>query len=154
MSNYNDKKSPSKGWNKPQDSTQHIDLSKLILKPAEGQALDPELFSAIAKEVAVVIAGPERHRPNAPTQIRKFYDEIVMWDEKVRQDKKKLPEYLPFIRMLNAKASYAQGRSHVDLNFVQLIEKGVSQIECEKTMSNFKYFFEAFVGYYKLIRSK
>ena len=153
MSNYNQRNNSSKGWNKDKAQIQ-IDLSRVNFQPVVGQALHPEIFSEVAKKVAKEIAGPERHRPNAPTQIRKFYDEIVMWDEKVRQDKEKLPEYLPFIRMLNAKSAYAEGRGHVDHNFVLLIEKCVSQVECEKSMSNFKYFFEAFVGYYKLVRSK
>ena len=60
-----------------------IDLSRVVLKAAEGAALDPDLFSDTAEQVAKVI-GQEKIG-NKPSQIRKFFDELVMWEERVRQ---------------------------------------------------------------------
>ncbi len=111
------------------------------------KAKDPELFNGIAKHTAKDIA--ENARSNKPTQLRKFYDEIVMWDNKVAMDPDKFEEYLPFIRMLNAKAAYAEGRKLVDDKYVKLLNSGLKQVDDAKTMRTFKLFMEAFMGFYK-----
>lgn len=61
-----------------------LDLSKVVLKKTGEQALAPELFSGIAEAVAKTI-GCEKSAPK-PTQVRKFFDELVMWEERARQD--------------------------------------------------------------------
>jgi len=111
--------------------------------------IQPELFSDIAKQSAIKIAGDKSSRTNKATQLRKFYDEIVMWDNKVAMHPEKFTEYLPFIRMLNAKAAYAQGRKLVDHNYVTLLNECLQQVENAETMRTFKLFMEAFMGFYK-----
>ncbi len=111
--------------------------------------IQPELFSDIAKQSAIKIAGDKFSRTNKATQLRKFYDEIVMWDNKVAMHPEKFTEYLPFIRMLNAKAAYAQGRNLVDHNYVTLLNGCLQQVENAETMRTFKLFMEAFMGFYK-----
>lgn len=125
-----------------------IDLSKVVIKAGAEKSLDPELFSDISEQIAKTM-GDERDAPK-PTQIRKFFDELVMWEERVRQDEKRFPEYLPFIRMLNAKAAYAKGRKHVSENFVKLMNHCLKQVDSAESLRNFKLFFEAFLGFYKL----
>lgn len=61
----------------------------------------------------------------------------------------KFDEYLPFIRMLNAKAAYARGRKLVDDNFVGLLNSGLQQVTNPETLHTFKLFMEAFMGFYK-----
>jgi CRISPR-associated protein Csm2 len=73
----------------------------------------------------------------------------VLWDNKVLQQPEKFDEFLPFIRMLNAKAAYAQGRKLVDHNFVDLLNAGLKQVETAETLHTFKLFMEAFMGFYK-----
>jgi len=73
-----------------------------------------------------------------------------MWEEKVRQDEKKFDDYLPFIRMLKAKAAYAEGRKLVDGAFVDLIEQAIDFIKSAADLRTAKLFFEAFMGFYKL----
>jgi CRISPR-associated protein Csm2 len=115
-----------------------------------GEKLDPELFNNVAKHEARRIAGDDpKKTDNKPTQLRKFYDEIVMWDSKVMMYPEKFDEYLPFIRMLNAKAAYARGRKLVDDNFVGLLNTGLQQVICPETLHTFKLFMEAFMGFYK-----
>lgn len=111
--------------------------------------IQPELFSDIAKQSAINIAGERDSRTNKATQLRKFYDEIVMWDNKVAMHPEKFTEYLPFIRMLNAKAAYAQGRKLVDYKYVTLLSECLQQVENAETMRTFKLFMEAFMGFYK-----
>ena len=113
-----------------------------------GEKLDPELFNSIAKHAAKEVAsGGER--VNKATQLRKFYDEIVLWDNKVMLHPEKFDQYLPFIRMLNAKVAYAEGRKLVDHNFVKLLHDGLKQVICADTLHIFKLFMEAFMGFYK-----
>ena len=109
--------------------------------------IKPELFDSIAKEEAKNISADTR--TNKPTQLRKFYDEIVMWDNKVAMHPEKFTEYLPFIRMLNAKAAYAQGRKLVDHNYVSMLNNCLQQVDKAETMRTFKLFMEAFMGFYK-----
>ena len=112
--------------------------------------LDSELFNSIAQQAARRVAGDDpRKSDNKPTQLRKFYDEIVLWDSKVMMHPEKFDEYLPFIRMMNAKAAYAKGRKLVDDNFVNLMHKGLQQVVCPETLHTFKLFMEAFMGFYK-----
>jgi CRISPR-associated protein Csm2 len=116
------------------------------LSKADGK-LDPELFNTIAlAQARTVASGGDR---NKATQLRKFYDELVLWDNKVLQQPEKFDEFLPFIRMLNAKAAYAQGRKLVDHNFVDLLNAGLKQVETAETLHTFKLFMEAFMGFYK-----
>lgn len=113
-----------------------------------GEKLDPELFNGIAKDAAKEVASGG-DRVNKSTQLRKFYDEIVLWDNKVLLHPEKFDEYLPFIRMLNAKVAYAEGRKLVDHNFVSLLNTGLKQVICADTLHTFKLFMEAFMGFYK-----
>jgi CRISPR-associated protein Csm2 len=116
----------------------------------------PELFDTIAMEVAELISKPVDERKdknkNKSTQLRKYYDELCMWDQKIRQNPDKYEEFLPLIKMLNAKVAYAKGRDLVDQNFVDLMRHCLKEVTKEdpKTFRNCKLFFEAFMGFYKM----
>ena len=126
-----------------------IDTSRIRLKPSEGRALPADLFDNVARATAKAVAGDSRNQANKPSQIRQFYDELVMWEEKARSAPERFAELLPFIRMLNAKAAYAKGRRHVDDNFVEFISCCVTQVDDYTSLRHFKLFFEAFLGFYK-----
>jgi CRISPR-associated protein Csm2 len=121
--------------------------------------LHPELFSETAKRSAEKI-GSSDPRLNKPTQLRRFYDELTMWVSKVDQGRSAekssalLEEYLPFVRMLNAKAAYAEGRELVDCNFVRLLEHCLKEVVDPTSLRSAKLFFEAFLGFYKEVRPK
>jgi CRISPR-associated protein Csm2 len=129
-----------------------LDTGKINLKEP-----GTDLFDTVAEDTARKIAegGPRR---NKSTQLRRFYDEIVMWDQRIRQLKEEErarvygTQYLPLIKMLNAKAAYAESRELVDRNFVELLRRGLSQLDPDKpgVFCNFKLFMEAFMGFYKL----
>lgn len=154
MRNNQDRFSRSRDRDMSKNDFEEIDTTDIKFKP-----VDAELFNAVAKNKAQTIA--KNRKSNKPTQLRKFYDEIVMWDQKLMMisDKSKqavkFTEYLPFIKMLNAKVAYAKGRQDlVDQNFVKLIGDSLRQVECPETMHNFKLFMEAFMGFYKELRPK
>lgn len=106
-----------------------------------------DLFDRVAKQAAITVAA--NRYSNKSLQLRRFYDEIVMWENKASRFPDKFDEYLPFIRMINAKAAYALGRKLIDDNFVTLINEGLSQVQDVKTLRHFKLFMEAFMGFYK-----
>ena len=128
-----------------------LNTSDIDLCPAEGTALAADLFDGIARRVAQEISRSDDHS-NKPAQIRQFYDELVMWEERARQNPDRFADYLPFIRMLNAKAAYAMGRNHINRKFVDFMAHGLKQVENPTTLRNFKLFFEAFLGFYKAER--
>jgi CRISPR-associated protein Csm2 len=116
-------------------------------------AIKPDLFDGVAKKAATALAGVRNS--NKPSQLRRFYDEIVMWTEKVGDDQQRLNENLPFIRMMNAKTAYAKGRNAlVSGEFVDLIQHGLSQVKSPENLRIFKLFIEAVMGFYKELRPK
>ena len=131
---------------------ERLDTSGIQLRPQGAAHLPADLFDTVAQEVAKNIAAGNAS-VNKPSQLRQFYDELVMWEERVRRDESRFAEYLPFIRMLNAKAAYAEGRKHVDHNFVDFMHHCLGQVDSAEALRNFKLFFEAFMGFYKVERS-
>jgi CRISPR-associated protein Csm2 len=118
-----------------------------------------ELFDSVAMEVAEIISQPKDKngkfdsKKNKSTQLRKYYDELCMWDQKIKQQPEKYKEFLPLIKMLNAKVAYAKGRELVDQNFVDLMRHCLGQLtEEKKTFETCKLFFEAFMGFYKMYK--
>lgn len=113
------------------------------------------LFADIAKDKAerVYVAGGGRR--NKSTQLRRFYDELVMWFDKVHMARtkeareRKYAEVAPFIRMMNAKVAYALGREHVDECFEQMFSHLIRQINGPDSLKHAKLFMEAFMGFYK-----
>jgi CRISPR-associated protein Csm2 len=138
------------GRGRPHEHVPAIDLRGIQF----GDKLDPELFNSIARQAAETIGGPDRYGKNKPTQLRRFYDELNMWTSKVEQSPQRFDEYLPFIRMLNAKAAYAEGRELVDQNFVKLFAHCLAQVQSDASLRHVKLFFEAFLGFYKEVRPR
>ncbi len=121
----------------------------LNLEPIKFSTISADLFDSIANETAEVIA--QDKKGNKSTQLRKYYDELVMWDQKIKQNPDKYGEYLPLIKMLNAKVAYANGRKLVDDNFVKLMRHCLGQLtDDRKSFATCKLFFEAFMGFYKM----
>lgn len=123
-----------------------IDTSKIVFSK-----VDKELFNTVAKKTAEAIA--DNIKKNKPTQIRKFYDEILMWNQRVQMNKDQFSQYLPFILMINAKVAYAKGRDLVDDEYSKLMDWCLKQIDSPATMENCKLFMEAVMGFFKACES-
>ena len=134
------------------NSYQHSrrDASKLDVSNIHFSSPDALLFTETAEQTAKVIAS-DRYK-NKPTQIRKFYDDILKWQEKVGNDDAVFNQSLPMIRMTIAKVAYAKGRNHVDENFERLIRHCLSteQLKDTESLKHCKLFLEAFMGFMKL----
>jgi len=111
------------------------------------------LFDTDAQEVAVELhAKAFDERKNKSTQIRRFYDELVGWQERIGGDEEKFKQYEAFIKMLNAKAAYAKGRNLVTQDFVDWFRGCVAQVGDARTLNHFRLHFEAMLGFLKAIR--
>ncbi|MEZ5537175.1 MAG: type III-A CRISPR-associated protein Csm2 [Thiolinea sp.] len=135
------------GHNRPRQELPELDTTAIRF-----DEVDADLFSEVAENTARVIAA--NRSSNKATQLRRFYDEIVMWDNKVMMYQSRFNEYLPFIRMLNAKVAYAKGRKLVDDNFTKLLSHCLGQVNTPEQMQTFKLFMEAFMGFYKVERPR
>lgn len=114
----------------------------------ENGKLKADLFDKQAHEAAKAVADCRREM-NKSTQLRRFYDELVMWQERCEQSPGKFDDYLPMIRMLKAKAAYARGRKLVDAKFERLLGQIVDHATSVESLRHSRLFFEAFLGFYK-----
>lgn len=121
-----------------------------------GDGKSEYIFSDIANEAAQKIKSKQNANKN--TQLRKFYDELSMWNERVNLAEENRQELfndlLPFIKMLKAKVAYAKGRKHIDENFMDIFNKIIDEIKSPKTLKDAKLFLEAVMGYCKLYELK
>ncbi|MCP9456145.1 MAG: type III-A CRISPR-associated protein Csm2 [Nitrospira sp.] len=122
-----------------------LDLARVRFQP-----IDAELFNSVAEEAARTISF--NRNLNKASQLRRFYDELILWDSKVTSQPEKFQDYLPFIRMINAKVAYARGRNLVDDHFVRLMQHTLKQVTDAQSLSTCKLFWEAFFGFYKKYR--
>lgn len=120
-----------------------------ILPQIKIDSLADNLFSDIALEVAEDISG--NNKKNTSTQLRRFYDELVLWHGKIGNDPKKYKQSAPFIQMIRAKVAYARSRDYVDDNFKAMMDTLIKQIKSPETLENAKMFFEAMIGFKKAI---
>lgn len=121
-----------------------------------GDKKSPAIFSSIAESAAKEIKS--NANLNKTTQLRKFYDELAMWNERVQSAREnrqaKYQELEPFIKMLKAKVAYAKARKHIDDNFLEIFNQCVDQIRCSTTLKEAKLFMEAVMGYCKFYEQK
>lgn len=110
--------------------------------------LHSELFNSVAKEAARSVAQADQNR-NKSSQLRRFYDELCLWEMRVSQQPDKFEDHLPLIRMLNAKVAYAEGRKLVDPTFVRLMYHTLGEVRDADSLGACKLFWEAFMGFYK-----
>lgn len=120
----------------------------------EKMIIDKNLFSEKAEELAKNIKRDGNKTINSPTQLRKFYDEVVRFQGMVESSPEQFDAILPYIRMLNAKAAYAAGRKLISESFKNFLSESLAQIENQKDFEVFCSLFEAFLGFYKYYYEK
>ena len=113
--------------------------------------IDPELFSQQADDLAKQV-NLERGRTdklNNPTQLRKFFDEVIRFQTLLQGDGEQFSALLPYIKMINAKAAYAMGRELIGPQMKNFISDSLKQVNDKDDFELFCSFFEAFMGFYK-----
>jgi CRISPR-associated protein Csm2 len=123
-------------------------------KDKDKKQIDPEIFSLVADKLAKTIYEEGSGKVNKPTQIRKFYDEVVRFDSIIKTNPAEFNAMLPYLKMLNAKAAYAMGRDLVSKGFKDFISNSLKQISDRDDFNVFASLFEAFMGYYKYYDEK
>jgi CRISPR-associated protein Csm2 len=133
--------------NPPRHQTQPstLDTSKIVFGPNINAKLYSDIAEAAAKDV-----GKGSRDQNKPSQLRRFYDELVMLQSKVGSNKQHFQQNQPFIQMLKAKVAYAEGRKKVDNKFASLLRHVVDQAEDHQTLKQARLFMEAFMAFYKI----
>lgn len=122
--------------------------------------LNKTLFSAVAEEEAKKVQAKASATVNKPTQLRKFFDEIISFEARYSMAAGKtdseegrmqvFKQQLPFAHMLVPKAKYAEARKLVSSEFVELIRSAIlDNLEEPDDIRILKSFFEAFTGYFK-----
>ncbi|MBF0337419.1 MAG: type III-A CRISPR-associated protein Csm2 [Nitrospirae bacterium] len=116
-------------------------------KDKEKGLINPDLFSNNADNIAKKLSNNEGK--NKSSQTRKFYDEVIMFNRRVKEKPSEFEKILPYLKMLNAKAAYAEGRKLISSDFKDFIKGQIDQINDERDLDVFASFFEAIMGYYK-----
>jgi CRISPR-associated protein Csm2 len=122
-----------------------VDVS--FYKNKEKRTLKPDLFSTTAESLAKEFSADERI--NKRSQVRKFYDEVVRLNSLAKTNPESWDDILPYVNMLIAKATYAEGRKLVTGDFVKFIQNAISQVQTQKDLDVFANLFEAFMGFYR-----
>ncbi len=128
-----------------------------LWKDRDKRLIDADLFSAFAEELAKKVNQERiqsRDKLNKPTQIRKFYDEMIRYRGVVQASPEEFVALLPYIKMLNAKAAYAMGRDLIGATFKSFISDSLKQVADSRDFELFCSFFEAFMGFYKYCAEK
>ncbi len=128
--------------------------------------ISDDLFAEQAHKAAqdcVVLnkTGDKAKDVNTTTQIRRFYDELVLWHDKVflgksspKEQDEKFRDVLPYIQMLRAKAAYSNARGHINDIFFEMFNHIIQQIQNKDQLKNARLFMEAFLGYKKKLEKE
>lgn len=129
-----------------------VALEKIVLDYKDNE----QLFGDIAKNWAKQIENESfndrggSNGKNKSSQIRTFYDKVLELQEKSEGmgDEQYKKEVYPFVVMLRSKVAYAKSRGLISNTFEKMINQCVSEAQTTEKMRNFKYFFEALIGFY------
>jgi CRISPR type III-A-associated protein Csm2 len=129
-------------WNKSKlDNNFLFDLTKL-----EASTLDD-----VAQNWAIVIANAPRGVKSS--QLRKFYDKIdELYYKSLNMHRDDFQtKVLPFVKMVRSKVYNAKNKQPALVNepFVVFMENAIKQVTNKETLKNFKFLFEAVVGFYQ-----
>ncbi|MFQ3666741.1 MAG: type III-A CRISPR-associated protein Csm2 [Sphingomonadaceae bacterium] len=109
-----------------------------------------DLFDRTAERIAATFASAGAS--NKPTQVRRFYDELLRFRSFARQSSADFSKLLPLVRMLNAKVAYAwsrkgEGGHLVDGNFKEFVRVLTDSVDDLPTLENACTLFEAVIGF-------
>ncbi|MDL1957530.1 MAG: type III-A CRISPR-associated protein Csm2 [Candidatus Desulfofervidus auxilii] len=117
----------------------------------EKKLVNTTLFSEIAFKYSEIISSKDKKK-NKRSQLRKFYDEVLFFYDRLKGEKDKFQQFLPYIKLMRAKLYYSLGRKHITDEFRTMVESCLNQVETWDDFEVFKNFFEAFMGYYRYHR--
>ncbi len=125
-----------------------------------GERLAADLFDGLAAEIAGQLDRAIGNCNNT-TQLRRFYDEVVDWEQRLI-DEESFRNQEAFFRMLKAKVAYAYGRNRdeakkkaglVDDDFRHWFAHCVDRTTSPQELQRFRLHFEAVLGFLKALRA-
>ncbi len=140
MANYDNNR------NNYRNNNETVQLNKIELD----YTVDEQLFGDTAQKWTKQIEQESDRTKNKINQVRTFYEKVMELEEKSEgmNDEQYKKEVFPFVVMLNSKVAYAKTRNLVSNTFEKMINQCVEEATTAKKMQNFKYFFEAVIGFY------
>jgi len=146
---------PNQNQVRQNQQSQHTSVKydfKFWQESTDKKIVNPKLFSEEAKKIADNFnsskTGEKNKNKNNPTQIRKFYDEILKYKTLIK-DENDFKKYHAYINMLIPKAAYSKGRNLVTQEFTEFIKYSLSLINDYKDFIVFVNLFESVIAYYK-----
>ena len=103
-----------------------------------------DLFDTKAEEAAKEIIKEHKNKIN---QIRIFYNQFIVINEKINNSEENFRRQLPYIKMIKARAKYSRGRKNIGDYFENFLIKCVDLINTLKDFELVCNFFESVVGY-------
>jgi CRISPR-associated protein Csm2 len=127
-------------------------LEAVFWKDKSKKIPDMNLFSECADKWAKEISRSDK----APkySQIRNFYDEILVFKTKLIANKDEFEKLFPYIKMLNAKFAYAQARKVMSELCQKSFSEAINKIKDYDDFMLFTDFFESFMAFYKQYKPK
>ncbi len=117
------------------------------------KSITSKTFDITAEKWSKVIANVDRGVEK--NQLRNFYDKVLELEERAINTSDENSEFqttvLPFIKMLNSKVTYAKNKQQGSVNqaFVEFMRESIGQIDNKESFQNFKFLFEAIIGFYE-----
>ncbi len=136
--------------NNRHNNSQEVRLTQIVLDLEQNGESNMTLFGDIALEWSNQLYKESNKHVNKSSQIRSFYDKVIGFYEKsvdMNDDEYKKKVY-PYAVVLKSKVAYAKTRNLVSQSFVNMINQCIQEATTVTKMENFKYFFEAVIGFY------
>lgn len=114
-----------------------------------------DLFDTQAENAAeeIIKEGKKEHK-NKINQIRIFYNQFIVINEKINNSEENFRRQLPYIKMIKARAKYSKGRKNIGNYFENFLLKCIDEVNTLKDFKIICSFFEAVVGYATYYNSK
>ena len=109
--------------------------------------LPHDFFTEEAKKVVHAIKGGGSQK----TQIRSFYNDFLSVYNEIRVlEEPELAQALHKLKLILPRASYQLSRKLIKRDFYIFLEHYIGQINSKSELENFRYFFEAIIGFYDM----
>ncbi len=143
-SNYYNKNEGNRGSNNNAASNHPVNINIELYEGNDKSKIKLDLFDTQAEKHAKGIIGERKNKIN---QIRIFYNQFIVLNEKINNSEENFRRQLPYIKMIKARVKYSKGRKNIGDYFENFLLKCVDKVN---TLEDFKIicsFFETVVGY-------
>lgn len=114
-----------------------------------------EIFGICAEGFAKMVDREGGDRKNKSTQIRRFFEEVVLWDERcASKTEEEFKSVIPFIQLLRSKVHYSKGRDLISQGLMDVLSHLFQQVKSPTTLTHARRFMEASIGYRRALEKK